>query len=584
MKNRRIYSFVILIVFLMISIFSYFSNKANPPYVHAFDLDYYYFGPPIYPVSPNLINDFDSVHAPYTMKYSPVNSEYDYKGWQGGTKDNGVPLSYMTNCGGGVCAGTTDTNCPPAKHGQGYMRVSWSGNTNSSPQFVHLTNYAETTNPDFGQNFENTGCYVPKPVGIPTAGPSPTPVTVHAGDMSCYGYIKFYLYFNVYPNGGSAEKPLYQNAAIYDGNVTITGSDLPFVTQGAFDNSFSTFYSMSLNYLANQYDVTTGRYFGVSTVTDIIINAPKADYSKWPTLAGKGFESLPSFRSIIMYYDFLSLGAKDSLPVYDSPSPITVTTAYDNGTPLGALVSWPPQTTYDPAVPVTAYHVYRSLTLTSGGDPFVSVGIVKAGTYPLCLTDTAVIGGNTYCYKVLTCNNGPVDYDPSDENKSKGNTVNANYHEPLLYDPVANTDQVCGYIDPMPTQTNTPTPENTPCTGICGTATPSPTFTATPAPPDLIRARVYPNPFNPNMGSKFFYVDNTPPDTKVFIYAMDGALVKSGKVLATTNNRFEWNGKNNNGSKVVSGLYYLVLESSDKKTRVFRIIVCYKCESTTINP
>ena len=70
-------------------------------------------------------------------------------------------------------------------------------------------------------------------------------------------------------------------------------------------------------------------------------------------------------------------------------------------------------------------------------------------------------------------------------------------------------------------------------------------------------------------------MNNVAEGTKVYIYAMDGSLVKNGTVLGAD---FRWDGKNNNGTKVVSGLYYLVLEDNDHKTKIFRIIICYKCD------
>jgi hypothetical protein len=175
---------------------------------------------------------------------------------------------------------------------------------------------------------------------------------------------------------------------------------------------------------------------------------------------------------------------------------------------------------------------------------------------------------------------------PEDE---RAMTINANYNEPLLNDTSANVARVCGYVNPAPTSTLTPTISPTTCLINCATATPtytpSPTCTATAVvpPPDLANAHVYPNPYNPNAalsglgGSGKFHVDNTPNGTKIYIYSMDGALVKEG-VFKSSSAAFTWDGKNKNGSKVVSGLYYLVLEAPDKKTRVFRIIVCYKCD------
>jgi hypothetical protein len=58
---------------------------------------------------------------------------------------------------------------------------------------------------------------------------------------------------------------------------------------------------------------------------------------------------------------------------------------------------------------------------------------------------------------------------------------------------------------------------------------------------------------------------------------MDGSLVEEG-TKKTEFAPYEWNGRNKNGSKVVSGLYYLVLETPAGEKIVKRIIVCYECD------
>jgi hypothetical protein len=194
--------------------------------------------------------------------------------------------------------------------------------------------------------------------------------------------------------------------------------------------------------------------------------------------------------------------------------------------------------------------------------------------------DTTCPGGNTFCYKILTCNNGPT----ADWNDEKTNTINGSYNEPLLN--ATNVIEICGHVlapaTPTPSYTPVLSPTITPtfCSN-CATATPTsiPTFSGTP---QLSNAYVYPNPFNPNGsvngGDKFFHVGNVADGTLIHIYSMDGALVFDGTYTASTGG-FTWDGTNKNSSKVVSGLYYLVLKDpKSSKTAVFRVIVCYKCD------
>jgi hypothetical protein len=290
-----------------------------------------------------------------------------------------------------------------------------------------------------------------------------------------------------------------------------------------------------------------------------------------------------------VYYDHLVLGDGLAVPYYPSPSNITVTTAFGPpGNPvIGAYIAWhsltPPQVT--PSVPWTAYHIYKSLSPggVMGAGPYVSIGFVKSSN-PVSVTqfvDTANMGGGVTCYKILSCNNGPMD----DTSLEKLNTINASYNEPLLSD-ATHVVEVCGYVAARPTltftQTVSPTYATPTLTWTPGWATPTNTPIIQPTGTiSLTNAYVYPNPFNPNSitagygGTGRFHVSNVQLNTKIHIYAMDGSLVKDG--VYSEGSGFTWDGRNKNGSKVVSGLYYLVLEDPQHKTIVFRIIVCYKC-------
>jgi hypothetical protein len=601
MKKSFIFTGVILAAIILIELISTVTNKVNPPYVYAYDPTYPTSGTCVnngYYTSPNLVNDFDSTHTGLgpscVMQSPPIGSELDFRSWIAG-QNYVLPAAYPTpiiyDCGNGSC-GAAET-CPPPppvqicfpnpRHAEGYLRMEWSGQNSYSPQYISLPQSL----------FENDNCS-----GSTYPNPCPTP----SGNWSNYGYLEFFAYCNFQAN--FSNPTVLQTVQLYDGNITITSGAITVGIQG---KSIATVaepwiydLSVSLNYLANQYDVASGRYFSVSNIADVIIPAPNTDYTgtngmPTPTISDPQFG--PNTRSLIMYYDYLTLGASTDLPYYDTPQNLVVNTAYNSSPPpvAGAFIGWSmlgtgaidyatAESTYSSVswVPVTGYHIYRSLAHVKNVGPYIPIGVATCTTNPntpgnvTFFVDTTCPGGNTFCYRVLALNNGPT----SDWNNEKTNTINANYNEPLLN--ATNVVEICGYVLPPATPTNTPVNTATPCGGGCPspTITPIPTTNITPEPTE---AFVYPNPFNPRAiamgygGSGVFHVGNVADGTTIHIYSMDGALVFDG-VYNAANGGFTWNGKNKNGSLVVSGLYYLVLKDpKSNKTAVFRIIVCYKC-------
>jgi hypothetical protein len=510
--------------------------------------------------------------------------EVDYTGWQGAYIPAATPYPTPASfsCHQAVNGCDTDIMLPNQVFGTGFMRMEWTGASDHSVQYIHLTNYAAP-----GMNFENVGC-----AGSLTAPATYGPLSETAGDWGCYSYLRLYTYLNFGANGGTPSN-VSQTISLFDGTVTVTSGtiNVECLGQAVCCNNFEDHLTVSLNYLANQYDIATGHYFDIQNIKDVIINAPQTDYTygglKLPTVPS-AFANVNS-RSLFMYYDHLILGDHFAVPYYQSPALASVTVTTATGGPglpvIGAYIGWtaltPAQVT--PEIPVTAYHVFRSLSSTKGVGPYISVGIAPSGAVAVTqFVDTQNMGGAISCYKVLTCNNGPTS-DPLDE---KLNTVNATYNEPRLMETIV--VEQCGYVAARPTLTNTPngTPTMTWTPGFAlPTNTPIPQPTGTLA---LSSAHVYPNPFNPiayqtpsygiaNEDAGEFHVDNVQPKTEVHIYSMDGQLVKDG-VTPEFGSRFSWDGKNKNGSRVVSGLYYLVLKDpKNKKTAVFRIIVCYKC-------
>lgn len=562
MNRTRLNILVIISVLLFFTVVMLLEKKE----LQAFD-------PAIWAVSPmygpNLVNAFDSIHLP-VQQFPPVGSESDVAGWKGKSYETGHPIPTGVMYGAG---GFTDLGPPNAIIGgnsDSFFKVTWTGRNSYSPQYFSLTNYAAVSaSPELQKNFQNVGC---------------GSVTTVAGDWSCFDYIRFYYYFNGYANSGVGAE-VYQKMSLYDGSMTITSQSI--AVQPEMDDTpmdifrwpFRNHVSLSLKYLANQYNIYTGAYFNITRITDVIINAVDTDFSQWSRepMPSEGFPS--GSKSVIIYYDYLTLGADSALPEYDMPA-TTINTAYTGIIPVGARVQWTPVPFAEqtPAVPIKGYHIYRSVAAGNTGDPYVPVGLVGS-TESEYIDDKdffidingnsvsipKVNGGQTYCYKVLPVVCGT---DPSYDTL-RATTVNASYHEKLLTE----VTEVCGYIDPMPTSTITPTV--TPTWYDPAMMSPTPTATAT-VPTDLDAAHVYPNPFNPNDGTGQFKVAQVPDGTNVSIYSMDGSLVKDGTFSASMG-YFSWDGRNKNGTKVVSGIYYLVLKTPDGDTRVYRVIICYKC-------
>jgi len=535
---------VILSVLFVLTILNLFHNNTGLNSLNAYTPGQENCYPP-YIYGPDLVNAMQGLSGgTCPTSGPPADSNNDYEAWHGYS-----PLPYSTP--GIILNSFTSEACTPStQFGTGYLRVTWTGGdlgggVYGSNQYIYLSS----------DKFENLGC------------------NSKNNDWSCYDYVRFYVYDSFCKNYSTAT--MFQTASIYDVNgVTITGGSVMLkpVSAGIWD----IHWTASLNYLRNQYDINKGAYIDINNLAGFIINAVNTDYSvNWPQTSKQiAGDFPPSPQHILIYYDYLSLGEADKVPEYGSPTGISVSTARDGSAVLGAHVRWdfPPNPEPTPGIPIAGYHIYRSLNTPGGNDPYVPVGIVSS--YDVNnITDTACPGGNTYCYKVLILNNGPA----TSADLQKLNTINATYHESLL----ADVPQYCGWVDappPTPTFTATMPPGGWP-TATFTSSTPPATPTATQPPPQegIGQAHVYPNPYNPNKGSGKFYVDNVVDKTKIYIYAMDGSLVKDG-VFNSTQNRFSWDGLNKNGSKVVSGLYYLVLESPSGETRVLRIIVCYDCD------
>jgi len=498
---------------------------------------YAYYSPLGTDFGPGLVNSFETGGFLVAVPTPPYSVYEDIKEWHR-YAPAGIPTPTYLPINGPFLQ---DGGVPSREHGLSLMRITWTGKDLYCGQYIEL----------FSDKFENVGCT------------GPVYQTYEAKDWSCYDNIRLYFYMNGIANGGISTEEAFQRVSLYDGHITFTSGPVNVpVKSPSFSTTFEDHITVSLKYLANYYDPVAGRYFDISNIQSYIIHSIDTNYNNFGNepLPSEGFPS--GSKSVIMYYDALTLTANN----ITNPPPVTngISVLMDGSMPRGVELQW----TISPAgagkSPVSAYHIYRA---TAAAGPYISVGYQSATTS--AYADRALpYGDATFCYKILTCDNGPTAsiYD------EKNNTINATYNEALL----ADADEQCVYVPIIPSPTPTVTPYLSP--------TVTPTFdpfavTATPTQvigDDIKEAHVYPNPFNPNAGTGKFKVDNVPVDTKLQIFSMDGSLVMEGVTSGTAG--FSWDGRNKNGSKVVSGLYYLVLKDKKGKSDVKRIIVCYKCD------
>jgi len=81
----------------------------------------------------------------------------------------------------------------------------------------------------------------------------------------------------------------------------------------------------------------------------------------------------------------------------------------------------------------------------------------------------------------------------------------------------------------------------------------------------LGKVKIYPNPYRPNSVSDVMHFTNVPPLAKVKIYTFVGELVR--EVRADVNGMAHWDGLNDAGRKVASGVYIAFIQTKDKKSQ-----------------
>jgi hypothetical protein len=119
-------------------------------------------------------------------------------------------------------------------------------------------------------------------------------------------------------------------------------------------------------------------------------------------------------------------------------------------------------------------------------------------------------------------------------------------------------------VSPTLTATNTPggpTPTWTPSFTITPTFTASNTQVIVGGGP-----QIFPNPFHPDQG-EVFHLGNVPVGNEIYIYNMIGQFVRKFTITATTNS---WDGLNANGVKVVTGIYFVVIQNKIYRVAVVR--------------
>jgi hypothetical protein len=87
---------------------------------------------------------------------------------------------------------------------------------------------------------------------------------------------------------------------------------------------------------------------------------------------------------------------------------------------------------------------------------------------------------------------------------------------------------------------------------------------------DLSMARAYPNPFLPFEGQAFMSLDTIPAGTSVKIYTIHGELVRD--LVASASGEAQWDGTNDAGEKVASGVYFALL-STGSETKTVKVAI-----------
>jgi hypothetical protein len=84
--------------------------------------------------------------------------------------------------------------------------------------------------------------------------------------------------------------------------------------------------------------------------------------------------------------------------------------------------------------------------------------------------------------------------------------------------------------------------------------------------------KVFPNPFNYDKNEEIF-IEDLSGETSVKILGVDGTVVNS---FQTTGGRVSWNGKDSNGNRLGSGVYFIVAVDSEGNSKGVGKVVIVK--------
>jgi hypothetical protein len=280
------------------------------------------------------------------------------------------------------------------------------------------------------------------------------------------------------------------------------------------------------------------------------------------------------------------ISANLTAPVLPVPTPVNVAATGCNG---GIEVSWDPVTSPG-CNSIQSYILYRATyaSYSVGGAGVISVA-TQSGTN---LNDTSVTLGQVYYYRIVVVdtlgNQSPLSSAAGvgQENLSvaclaPSSTPTPNWSPTVSFTPsqtptpsqtstVSVTFTDTRTVTPIGTSTITPTltVTATPTFSPTGSPTTSPTLVPTPVPKI---SYLYPNPFHPDRPGEVFHIkpNSNYANSTVTIYDMVGRKVRSfTSAEISGGSSTGWDGRNQNGVLVVSGIYFLVVSGDSNVYRI----------------
>ena len=88
---------------------------------------------------------------------------------------------------------------------------------------------------------------------------------------------------------------------------------------------------------------------------------------------------------------------------------------------------------------------------------------------------------------------------------------------------------------------------------------------------DLSSVKIYPNPFNSNSLEQGMIIANLTPSADIKIYNLAGELIRTLK-YSNASGQAVWDGSNDSGNKVSSGIYIIYIKS-DQGTKKVKVAI-----------